>query len=106
MNWLKIVEQLAPIIVSVAVPGAGPILASVITAGIHSAEGMINATPSEKLTHAIEIANATAAGINAVKPNTLDPNLVNAAAISVTSTIVNAANLVHNTPVKSVTVIK
>lgn len=100
-NWLKIVEQLAPMIVSIAVPGAGPILGAVITAGIHSAEGMINASSQEKLQHAIEIANETAAGINAVKPGTLDPVLVNQAAVSVTSTIVDAANLVHNTPVSN-----
>jgi hypothetical protein len=98
-SWLKLIEQLAPIIVAAAVPGAGPVLASVITAGIHSAEEMVNASSGEKLQHSIEIANATAAGINAVRPNTLDPKLVNATAISLTNTIVDTANLIHNTPI-------
>lgn len=98
-RWLQIIEQLAPLVISVAVPGAGPMLASVITAGIHSAEGMVNASSEEKLKHSIEIANLTAAGINSVKPNTLDPVLVNKAAIAVTGTIVDTANLIHNTPV-------
>jgi hypothetical protein len=100
-RWLQIVEQLAPLVVSVAFPGSGPLLGSVITAGIHSAQGMIGATGAEKLQHSIEIANLTAAGINSVKPGTLDPTLVNAAANTVTSTIVDVTNLIHNTPVPS-----
>lgn len=96
-QWLAIIKLIVPQVVGIAVPGAGPMLGSLIVHGIEVAEqsGKPGAT---KLTIAKEEIATVATGINAVKPGTVDVAQLNAVVDSVISTSVGAANLVKNVP--------
>jgi hypothetical protein len=99
-RWLQAIELLAPTLASVFIPGpAGQILGGVIAHGIQDAEHLTGASGSEKLQHVVNLTNDAVAGINAVRPNTLDPVLVQSTAVTIINGVVQTANLVKNTPV-------
>ena len=90
-RWLSIVAKLAPTIAAIAgIPALGPI----ISVGIAEAEAIAGASGAEKNAHVVALATAAAAGVNAVKPGSLDEAAVMQAAQSVTSTIVDVAKAI------------
>lgn len=94
-TWLQTVLNLAPIIVTAAVPGVGPILGPIIGTAITEAEKLPGASGQEKLQHALNLTNIGVAATNAIKPGTLDVNAVNAVAANAINTTVAVANLIH-----------
>lgn len=101
-NWLLAVEQLAPVIAGMFIPGpAGQILGGIISHGISDAEAIPGANGSSKLQSAINLTNDAVAGINAVRPNTIDPTLVSNTSANIINTVISTANLIKNTPPKS-----
>jgi hypothetical protein len=98
-RWLALVQTLAPILAAAAIPGpAGPIVGGLIAHGIEVGESMHDATGAEKLAHVKDLVNTGVAGVNAVRPNTVDPALVDATSTAVINASIQAANLIKKTP--------
>jgi hypothetical protein len=92
MNWLKLIEQLAPIVLA-ATPAAP--LAPFVAIGIAHAEALKGASGPDKQAHALAIVNAGIQATNAVTGKDLiDPAIANQTALSAIDTVVNVANIV------------
>ncbi|SRR5712692_3620558 len=100
MSWIKLIEQLAPVILG-ATP-LGPITPFVVL-GINSAEAMHGATSDDKLTHAVEIAKLSVGAVNQQAGKILvDPVLSDDALKHGISTVVDVVNIVHKSHEKLV----
>jgi hypothetical protein len=94
MNWLKLVEQLTPIIL-----GATPLAAisPFVTAGIQVAEQIPGADGPTKLGLAIQITNLGVAATNAQAGHTaIDPALVNSTIQTSINSVVAVVNLINS----------
>lgn len=93
-SFAHLAEKFGPGIVSVTVPGAGPILAGLIQHGIvvaHAHPG----TGAEKLALAVEEVTTGAKAINAVKPGTVDEALLNDTMTKGIGATYDAIHLIH-----------
>lgn len=93
LRWLALITQYAPLILA-ATPLAP--IAPFVAIGIHSAEAMKGATKQEKLSHAVEITQASIVAVNAqVGHQVIDPTTANRALVSGISAVVDVVNMVH-----------
>lgn len=98
-KWLELLKLIVPVIVATTVPTAGPVLAGLIVHGIEIAEES-GKPGSVKLTIAKEEIKTVAAGVNAVKPGTVNVDQLGNVVDQIISASVNTANLVKNIPVQ------
>lgn len=96
-QWLGLIKLIVPQVVSIAIPGAGPVIGALVVHGIEVAENS-GQPGTTKLSIAKDEIATVAQGINSVKPGTVDVAQLNAVVDSVISTSVGAANLVKNVP--------
>jgi len=97
-RWLSILKHIGPIIIAVAVPGIGPILAPIIVSAIAEAEKIPGASGAQKKAAALELVKAGAAGVNAASKGKVVINPTEAAVVadSAITTVIGAVNLVNN----------
>ena len=94
-KWLKILEQIGPIIIATTVPG-GALIAPAVVQAIAHAEQIKGATGAEKKAHVEAIASLAAQSLNAAAGESkIDPALVSATAGQVIDAVVGAVNIVH-----------
>lgn len=91
MNWKDIVRNIALPIVAMTVPG-GAVLAPIVAASITAVEDL-KSPGKDKRTAGRTIAQATAEGINAVRPGTVKVEEVVSAYDATVDAIVHAANV-------------
>lgn len=94
MTWLQILMTFAPMILRF-IPKLAPIAPHVAT-GISEAEHLVGASSTEKQAHAVNIALAGVAAVNAEAGHAvIDPTIGAATIAAAVDTIVGVTNLVH-----------
>jgi hypothetical protein len=97
-DFLKTVETVLPIILPLVPGGAGVSkLTPFIISGIQAAEQVQGATGAQKLSIAVAEVNNGVAALNSVRPNTIDPNAVNAAVVAGINTTIATVNAIKST---------
>ena len=97
-SWFEAIKMLVPLIISLVNPKLAP-LASSITAGINEAESIPGASGTDKLTHVVNIATASANAINQATGKTIvNPTDITADAGAVISAAVDIAKTVKDHP--------
>jgi hypothetical protein len=93
-HWLKLVEQLAPVVLSI-IPGTAG-LAPIVAVAIQTAEAIPGASSAQKLAHAQSLVVAGAAATNVLAGHqVIDPVVAQQVGTDAISTIVDTANLIH-----------
>ncbi len=92
-SWLSLIAQFAPFILA-AIPGIPPAIIPYVAAGIQSAEAIPNAAGPQKLTAAVQIAQAGFSAAQAAGAH-VDATVINEALPAATSAVVNIVNAIH-----------